>query len=180
MADKELRHMSRSELIEIIYAVQQQEMSLRKEIDELNSKLNDRLLRLDQSGSIAEASLSLNHVFEDAQAAADEYLQSVSAMRSHAEYLLTSAQADSEKIISEAKSDADNIIAQAQTYAEDIRFQAQADASEIRGKAASDAAREANLFMSSVKMLLSRYPELAQAVSLRMRENDTLEQEDNE
>jgi len=36
-------------------------------------------LRLEQVGSIAEAALSLNRVFEAAQAAADQYLESVKA-----------------------------------------------------------------------------------------------------
>ena len=39
----------------------------------------DRTLRLEQVGSIAEAALSLNRVFEAAQAAADQYLESVKA-----------------------------------------------------------------------------------------------------
>ena len=67
MAERELRHMSRTELIEIIYA-------------ELEQQLADRTLRLEKAGSIAEAALALNHVFEDAQAAADAYLSSVKAM----------------------------------------------------------------------------------------------------
>ncbi len=179
MADKELRHMSRSELIEIIYAMQQQENSLRQEIEELNSKLDDKMIRMDQSGSIAEASLSLNYVFEDAQAAADEYLQSIAEMNSEAEILLEKARTDSERIMNDAKSDAEDIRAKAQADAEDIRTQAQADADEIRRRATENAVREEERFMSSVKLLLSRYPELAQAVAGRMKENETVKQEDN-
>ncbi len=74
---KELRRMSRSELIEVIYALEQDNQSLQKENEKLRSELNDKDIRIATSGSIAEAALSLNHIFEDAQAAADQYLSSV-------------------------------------------------------------------------------------------------------
>ncbi len=77
MADKELRHMSRTELIEIIYAVQQEEQLLRMENEELKKRLEDRQIRIEEAGSIAEAALSLNHIFEEAQTAAEQYLLSV-------------------------------------------------------------------------------------------------------
>ena len=72
MAERELRRMSRTELIEIIYALKQHEEEL--------EQLDDRTLRLEHAGSIAEASLALHQVFEAAQAAADAYLKSVKAM----------------------------------------------------------------------------------------------------
>lgn len=75
MAERELRRMNRMELIEIIYALKQHE----EELDNLRQQLADRTLRLEQVGSIAEAALSLNRVFEAAQAAADQYLESVKA-----------------------------------------------------------------------------------------------------
>ncbi len=75
--DKELRRMSRSELIEVIYALEQDNQSLQKENEKLRSELNDKDIRIATSGSIAEAALSLNHIFEDAQAAADQYLSSI-------------------------------------------------------------------------------------------------------
>lgn len=80
MAERELRHMSRTELIEIIYALKQHEEELEQRNAELEQKLADRTLRLEHAGSIAEAALELNHVFEAAQAAADAYLESVKAM----------------------------------------------------------------------------------------------------
>ena len=80
MAERELRRMSRTELIEIIYALKQHEEELERRNAELEQKLADRTLRLERAGSIAEAALELNHVFEAAQAAADAYLDSVRAM----------------------------------------------------------------------------------------------------
>ncbi|SEP75643.1 hypothetical protein SAMN02910289_00549 [Lachnospiraceae bacterium RM5] len=73
----ELKKMNRSELIEIIYALQKEERRLKKRINELEEKLEDRRIIIDKAGSIAEASLRLNKIFEDAQKAADDYVLSV-------------------------------------------------------------------------------------------------------
>ena len=69
MADRELRHMSRTELVEIIYALKQSEDALRKENEVLTARLQDRQIHIQKAGSIAQAALELNHVFEAAQAA---------------------------------------------------------------------------------------------------------------
>ncbi len=80
MADKELRKMSRIELIEIIYSFLQKEEELKQEIERLQTELNERNIQMEKAGSIAEASLQLNHIFEAAQQAADQYLLSVMNM----------------------------------------------------------------------------------------------------
>ncbi len=79
MAEKELKHLGRKELIEIIYELQKRETQSQNTIERLNRKLADREIREKESGSIAEAALALNGVFEAAQAAADQYLISVKA-----------------------------------------------------------------------------------------------------
>ncbi|MCD8074681.1 MAG: hypothetical protein LUF27_06560 [Lachnospiraceae bacterium] len=79
MAEKELRKMNRTELIEIIYALQQNDKILQEETEELRRQLDDRTIRMENAGSIAEAALSLNHIFEDAEAAARQYLDSLKA-----------------------------------------------------------------------------------------------------
>lgn len=79
MADRELRRMHRAELIEIIYALKQSEDQLKAQNAALTAQLQDRQLRLESAGSIAQAALELNNVFAAAQAAADDYLHSVQA-----------------------------------------------------------------------------------------------------
>ncbi|MCD8117374.1 MAG: hypothetical protein LUE21_09730 [Oscillospiraceae bacterium] len=102
MADKELRKMNRTELIEIIYALQQNERTLRTENEKLRRQLDDKLLRMESAGSIAEAAMSLNHVFEDAEAAARQYLDSLRYVDENVD-----------KILSEARQQADQIVAAA-------------------------------------------------------------------
>lgn len=77
MTDKELRRMSRQELVEIIYQQKKVEEALRKRLEAAEKKLNDREIKISNAGSIAEAALALNGVFEAAQKAADDYLRSI-------------------------------------------------------------------------------------------------------
>ena len=79
MTDKELRKLKRSDLLEILTVLSEENEQLSKRIDELEKQLSDRMIKMENSGSIAEAALALSKVFEEAQAAADLYLQSIKA-----------------------------------------------------------------------------------------------------
>lgn len=63
MTDKELKSLSRAELLEMLIAVTKDNEALREENDELQKKLDDKALNMSKAGSIAEASLQLNGVF---------------------------------------------------------------------------------------------------------------------
>ena len=79
MTDKEFRRMSRADLVRIIFQYQQKEMELQAKLDEATLKLEDRRIRIENSGSLAEAALSVNHVMEAAQSAADQYIYEMKA-----------------------------------------------------------------------------------------------------
>ncbi len=74
MTDKELKKLSRTDLLEML-------IEQGKEIERLNEiikkdkiQLQSKKILLNEAGSIAEASLKVNHIFENAQKAADQYL----------------------------------------------------------------------------------------------------------
>ena len=71
MTEKELMKLKRSELLEIMLAQSKEIDSLREQLAEANARLEDRNIAIEESGSIAEASLRLTKVFEEAQKAAD-------------------------------------------------------------------------------------------------------------
>ena len=71
MTNKELRKLSRAELIDILFELQTQNENLTAENRELAAQLESRQLQITEAGSIAEAALRLNGVFEAAQAAAE-------------------------------------------------------------------------------------------------------------
>ena len=77
MADRELKKLSRAELIDIIYALKEREDDLSAQVAALEEKLAQREIQISRAGSIAEAALAINRVFEQAQAAAEDYLLSV-------------------------------------------------------------------------------------------------------
>lgn len=129
MADRELRRMHRAELIEIIYALKQSEDQLKAQNAALTAQLQDRQLRLESAGSIAQAALELNNVFAAAQAAADDYLHSVQAS-------LADTNATAANTLSQARSEAKRILEQAQADADSLKAQAQQECDAMTAAAA--------------------------------------------
>lgn len=77
MEQKELKRMTRSELIEVIYELELQNQELKEELDAAKESLKDRTIMIDEAGSIAEAALKINHVFESVQNAVDDYVNNM-------------------------------------------------------------------------------------------------------
>ena len=120
MTDQELRRLSRADLIDIIYTLQQQKEQADQQLAQAQAQLQDRQLRLANASSIAEAALSLNGVFDAAQAA-DQYLQAVRASAAE-------TQAQKEQILADAERQAKEIVDTAERQAAEHwkRFQLQA------------------------------------------------------
>ena len=77
MTNKELKKLTRTELLELLLAQTHRADGLEKEVETLKEQLSKRDIAIRNSGSIAEAALKLNGVFEAAQAAADQYFINV-------------------------------------------------------------------------------------------------------
>ena len=77
MTDKELRKLTRAELLELLLVQTREIDRLNSQLDAVQTELQERKIALTQAGNIAEAALQLNRVFEAAQAAADQYLENV-------------------------------------------------------------------------------------------------------
>ena len=77
MSEKELQHLTRTELLEILLEREKENIALRAQVKELQAKLDDKLLTIDKVGSIAQASLVLNGIFEAAEASCQQYIQNV-------------------------------------------------------------------------------------------------------
>ena len=77
MTDKEFKRLRRSDLIEILYEYQKREKALSEEIASLKAELESRDLKIRNAGSIAEAVVKLNELFETAQKTADDYIEQV-------------------------------------------------------------------------------------------------------
>ena len=77
MTTKELRRLNRRELLELLVEQSRAAEELQRQVEQLQAQLDSRKLALAEAGSIAEAALRMNHIFEDAQAAAQQYLDNV-------------------------------------------------------------------------------------------------------
>ena len=68
MTDKDLRRLSRAELLDILYEQRKRYEDSLAENQALRQQLEERTLRIASAGSIAEAAIQVNGVFEAAQA----------------------------------------------------------------------------------------------------------------
>ena len=77
MTDKELKKLSRAELLGLLLIQTKEVDRLQKELNETKAKLEDKNIIIDNAGSIAEAALKLNGVFEAAEEAAKQYVENM-------------------------------------------------------------------------------------------------------
>lgn len=72
--NKDLGRLKKKELLEIMLRQGEEIDALRAEVAELKEKLEDREIEFSRIGSIAEASLAVTRIFEEADEAAKIYL----------------------------------------------------------------------------------------------------------
>ena len=115
MTDKEFKRLNRSQLIEIIYQLQLRQEEMTAENERLSKELEDKRIRVDKAGNIADAALEINNVMQAAQSAAAQYLdemrlradeegrQILQEARDEAAVIILQAQVEAAKIIAQAK-----------------------------------------------------------------------------
>lgn len=135
---KDLRKLSRVELLEILVEQSEEIDKLRLELKETKAQLNDRQIAISHSGSLAEAALKINKLFESADAAAKQYLENVAALANQQQSGDQQALAQAE--ITNAKRQAAAIITNANLEAKNILTRAKIQATRI----ATDAAHESH------------------------------------
>lgn len=80
MTDRKFRHLSRSALIDIIYELERTNHSLEEQLSIAQRQLEEKYITLSKAGSLAEATVGLNKLFETAQRTAEDYLFQVRHM----------------------------------------------------------------------------------------------------
>lgn len=110
--DKEFRKFKCSDFIAIIYEYQKKQEELVKEIGELRAQLESKNLKISKAGSIAEAVVGLDLLFETAQKTADDYIEQVRLANEEAEQkaaeIIKQAEKEAAEIVSKARDKADN------------------------------------------------------------------------
>lgn len=98
MTDKEVKKLSRTDLLRLLIEQTEENERLTARLSKLEQELSKRILIMENSGSIAEAALSLTDVFTQAQDAADRYLESIRNKQTQADEMLAQAQRRQEEI----------------------------------------------------------------------------------
>ena len=117
MTDKDLKKLSRGELLELLIAQMKENEQLKASLEEAQAQLDDRKIIIDKAGTLAEASLQLNGVFQAAEAAAAQYLENIERMSGQQESVCREM-----KIRAERRSS--QIIQEAQAYSQKTRKEA--------------------------------------------------------
>lgn len=101
--NRDLRKMGRRDLLELLIASEEENNRLREQLEQQAVQLQSKKLQIENAGSMAEAAMALNGVFESADKAAAQYLENIR---------LCSEQQKSiyDKIVSEAEQKAKEII----------------------------------------------------------------------
>jgi len=115
MTPKELKRLSRSDLLEMLLDLSKENDQLRAENNILRRDLEEKNLAIQNSGSLAEAVLKLNGVFRAAQAACDQYTLNIQEKNARLEQQTA---IKCETMLEEAKAQARDIVSRAEIEAE--------------------------------------------------------------
>ena len=77
MTERELRRLSRTDLLELLLAQRKENEQLRCLLDQTQAQLADRTIKINNAGSIAEASMQLSGIFDAAQDSCQYYLDNI-------------------------------------------------------------------------------------------------------
>ena len=129
MTDKELRRLSRSELLEMLIAQTEENDRLKIRLEQAEAQLRDRRIEIDKAGSLAEAALSLNGVFQAAEAAAQQYLENIQRISSQQDTICRSMKEKTEKETARMRQEA-------QAYSQTVHAEADAYWKQVAARAA--------------------------------------------
>lgn len=97
MTEKEFRKLSRAQYLEMMVEQGREIKRLKEELELARKEIEEKEIKIQEAGSIADAALALNDVFGSAQKAADQYIESIRIQKEKYEEKLCNA----EKIIIE-------------------------------------------------------------------------------
>lgn len=107
MTERELRNLSRTDLLEMLLAQSRELEQVRAELEEAKQKLTRRELAVQQAGSMAEAALLLNGVFEAADKACEQYKVQIQQQAARCAKMEEETRMKCEKMLEEAKNQAE-------------------------------------------------------------------------
>jgi len=111
LTEKEMKKLNRYQLLELLIIQTEEVNTLRQQLQEAQKALENRNIQMESIGSIAEASLHLEGVFDAAQNAVDLFLAEAKKRISEME---AQAAEEAQRIIEEAKQRARQLLENAE------------------------------------------------------------------
>lgn len=125
MNSKELKRMTRTELLQVLLLLVEENDRLKLELQQVTDQLNSKSQKYDHADSLAKAALHISGLFEDAEFAAQQYLQNIQELSVRQNSLYQEAEEAARKtaqeIISEANAYKEASIREADEYWNHIR-----------------------------------------------------------
>ncbi len=128
MTDKELRHLSRGDLLQLLLDQSRRLSELEAKYETAHKALLDKKIKLEKAGSIAEAALALNGVFEAAEAACRQYTENVAVFEERQAQLEAASAEKADAMIKDAERRAELIVNEAEAKRDAILKEAEAQA----------------------------------------------------
>lgn len=124
MTNEELKKLSRKDLLELLVAQGREQEKLQAELEQAKKDLREQELHIEQAGSIAEAALQVNGVFEAAQAAAQQYLYNIKQRTAQTEEDCALREEESRRKAEEAQRAIDQRLEEARQKADTMEAEA--------------------------------------------------------
>lgn len=134
MTEKDLKKLSRADLLQMLIDQSAEVERLRSSLTKAENALMKREISIQNAGSIAEAALQLNGIFEAAQASCEQYMENIRTLSQRQEEVCTQME-------KESREKADKLLADTEKRCADMEKQtkAECDAMVEKAKAESQA-----------------------------------------
>ena len=124
MKEQDLKKMSRTDLIQLVMEQERSMDALQARIITMERQQRERSFRMKKFGSLAEASLQLNGVFEAAQRAANQYLESAAQLSAACKQ----QKLESDRLLAKTKEECRKMQEQTEAVCRQLRESAELDA----------------------------------------------------
>ena len=139
---------------------------LHEQLQAAQAALADKAICIDQAGSIAEASLQLNGIFQAAERACQQYTENIVRLSQHQQVICAQREKESQE-------KALQIVADAQKQAEDATTAAQKQCDEMLKKAKAESQAYWDAVSAKITSITNEHAELRQLFSqISAREKD--------
>lgn len=115
----ESMNLSKNEMIMVMHDQEQEIEKLKSQVAELQAKLDGYVIKVSESGNLAEAAAKVSGLFEAAQLTVDTYLENMKKRDEQAEAAFSDVQKQAEQIIAEAEDVASKRLAAADAEIEE-------------------------------------------------------------